>query len=205
MGRQSDAKERLMAAILELIWEGSYGTLRIDDICKRAEVKKGSFYYFFPSKEDLTVEAFENYWATKIKPFLDEHFSPSLKPLDRLHGYLTAVVEHQEQVAKEHGRVLGCSVLSLACETGTQDEKVSAVVRDIFQRKRRYLESCIRDAIAEGEIAPGDSSERACGLWALIEGVLAQCRILNDIEPLRKVPNIAIAYLKASETAPPAS
>ena len=43
MGRTSDANERLMSAALDLIWEESYGAVTIDDICKRADVKKGSF------------------------------------------------------------------------------------------------------------------------------------------------------------------
>jgi TetR/AcrR family transcriptional repressor of nem operon len=47
MGRVSDAKERLMEAVRELIWTGSYGSTTIDQICEKAGVKKGSFYYFF--------------------------------------------------------------------------------------------------------------------------------------------------------------
>ena len=53
MGRVSDAKERLMEAVLELIWTGSYGSTTIDQICEKAGVKKGSFYYFFDSKAEL--------------------------------------------------------------------------------------------------------------------------------------------------------
>jgi TetR/AcrR family transcriptional repressor of nem operon len=55
MGRTSDANERLMDAALDLIWEESYGAVTIDDICKRADVKKGSCYYFFKSKSELSV------------------------------------------------------------------------------------------------------------------------------------------------------
>ena len=40
MGRTSDADERLMTAARDLMWEESYGSVTIDDICKRAEVKK---------------------------------------------------------------------------------------------------------------------------------------------------------------------
>ena len=39
MGRVSDAKERLMDAVLELIWSGSYGSTTIDHICDKAGVK----------------------------------------------------------------------------------------------------------------------------------------------------------------------
>ena len=50
MGRVSDAKEKLMEAVMELIHTGSYGSTTIDHICEKAGVKKGSFYYFFDSK-----------------------------------------------------------------------------------------------------------------------------------------------------------
>ncbi|TAK98721.1 MAG: TetR/AcrR family transcriptional regulator, partial [Verrucomicrobia bacterium] len=47
MGRVSDAKTRLMEAVRELIWTGSFGSTTIDQICEKSGVKKGSFYYFF--------------------------------------------------------------------------------------------------------------------------------------------------------------
>lgn len=197
MGRKSDAKERLMAAILDLIWEGSYGTLRIDDICNRADVKKGSFYYFFPSKDALAVAALEDHWSRVGKPFMDGHFSPSRTPLERIRSYLEGVIDYQAQIAKEKGKVLGCSVLSVACETGTQDESVANTARCIFSRKSKYLESCIRDAIAEGEIPSCDVEEKAMGLWALIEGSMAQTRILSDLRPLERLPALAVSFLKS--------
>jgi len=39
--------------------EEGYGVVTIDDICQRAGVKKGSFYYFFESKSALAVAALE--------------------------------------------------------------------------------------------------------------------------------------------------
>src|SRR5436189_4507117 len=87
MGRVSDAKEKLMEAVSELIWTGSYGSTTIDDICEKAGVKKGSFYYFFDSKVDLAEVAIEEEWKTK-RAELDSIFSPTIPPLERLRKYL---------------------------------------------------------------------------------------------------------------------
>jgi TetR/AcrR family transcriptional repressor of nem operon len=57
MGRKSDGKERLLQAILDLMWQSSYGTLTIDAICERVGVKKGCCYYFFKSKSQYATEA----------------------------------------------------------------------------------------------------------------------------------------------------
>src|SRR5512141_2952786 len=100
MGRTTDANERLMDAALDLIWEESYGAVTIDDICKRADVKKGSFYYFFNSKSDLAVAALERLWEREWKPRLDGLFSPSTDPLTRLTNYLLSIYEKQVEVKK---------------------------------------------------------------------------------------------------------
>src|SRR5208337_5596448 len=86
MGRVSDARSKLMDAVLELIWTGSYGSTTIDHICEKAGVKKGSFYHFFEGKSQLAVEALETSWQTK-RGELDSMFSATVPPLERLQKY----------------------------------------------------------------------------------------------------------------------
>jgi hypothetical protein len=62
-------------------------------------------------------------------------------------------------------------------------------IRELFSRKRRYYESAIRDAIAEGSIEAGDPAEKATALSGLIEGILTQARIMNDPGSCGPCPN----------------
>jgi TetR/AcrR family transcriptional repressor of nem operon len=199
MGRTSDANERLMTAALELIWEESYGAVTIDDICKRADVKKGSFYYFFKSKSELAIAALERLWIEESKPKMDSIFSPSVDPLTRITTYLASMHEFQAQIKAKHGKVLGCPVMSVGSETCTCHEEaaVGNKIRELFSRKRRYYESAIRDAIADGSIEAGDPAEKATALSGLIEGILTQARIMNDPEVLRALPELALRILGA--------
>src|SRR5688572_830030 len=134
MGRTSDADERLMAAALDLMWEESYGAVTIDDICKRADVKKGSFYYFFDSKAALAVAALEKLWRDDWKPVMDARFSSSVEPLERIKGYLESAYTKQCEVKQQTGKVLGCPVCSVGSEISTQEIDVSAKVREPFAR-----------------------------------------------------------------------
>lgn len=197
MGRTSDANERLMDAALDLIWEESYGAVTIDDICKRADVKKGSFYYFFSSKSDLAVAALERMWTQSWKPRMDQSFSPSLDPLARLTAYLESIYQKQVEVKQQHGRVLGCPIVSVGSETSTGEVDVNGKIREILNRKRRYYESTIRDALADGLIEPCDPAEKAVCLAGLIEGIVCQCRIMNDPEVARSLPETALRLLGA--------
>ena len=107
MGRVSDAKERLMESVLELIWTGSYGTTTIDQICEKAGVKKGSFYYFFESKSELAEAALGDSWKTK-QAELDGIFSPMVPPLERIRKYCDFSYKYQVEIKKKYGRTLGC-------------------------------------------------------------------------------------------------
>jgi TetR/AcrR family transcriptional repressor of nem operon len=196
MGRTSDADQRLMDAALDLVWEGSYGSVTIDDICQRAKVKKGSFYYFFKSKSELAVAALERLWAEQWKPTLDASFSPSIDPLVRLTTHLCSIYAWHLGIKTRHGKVLGCPVCSVGSEVSTLEAGVCGVVRDMMSRKRRYYESAIRDAVAQGVIEPCDPAEAALALFGLIEGLVGQARIMNDPEILRGLPAMALGLLR---------
>lgn len=201
MGRTSDAHERLMTAIMELIWEGSYGSVTIDDICRRADVKKGSFYYFYRSKADLAVASLERMWQEEWKPNLDRIFSPSIEPLARIQGYLEDLHRKQVERFKKYGKVFGCPANSVGSEVSTVEQAVNGKVRELISRKMRYYESAIRDGIAAGAIAEGDPAEKARDLGFLIEGALAQARIMNNPDLLRNLPASAADMLRARAAA----
>lgn len=195
MGRTSDADERLKDAALDLMWEESYGAVTIDDICKRADVKKGSFYYFFSSKAALAVAALEKMWEQDWQPKLDRQFSSSIDPLSRLTAYLEGIYQSQAAMKVKSGKVLGCPVCTVGSEISTQEIDVSAKIREITARKRRYYESTIRDAIAAGVIEPCDPVQKTLALVGLIEGIVSQARIMNDPEIARELPAMAFGLL----------
>lgn len=205
MGRTSDAKERLMTAALDLIWEESYGSVTIDTICTRADVKKGSFYYFFSSKADLAVAALEKMWIDDWKPRMDARFSPTVEPLARLKSYLEATYSSQCSLKEKTGKTLGCPLCSVGSEVGSQEIDVGAKVREIMSRKRRYVESAIRDAVADGSIEPCDPLQKAQVLACLVDGAVSQARIMNDPELLKNLPAMGFDLLRVRATAVPAA
>ena len=184
MGRVSDARERLMEAIAELIWTGSYGATTIDQICDKAGVKKGSFYYFFKSKADLAEAAIEVEW-TKYRAILDGVFSASVPALERLKNYCELEYQQQTKLKKQHGYVLGCPLCTLGAEVSTQESGLRKKVEEIMRKSRSYVETAIRDAQAERTVAVKDAADAARIVYAYMEGLLTQARIQNNVELLK--------------------
>jgi TetR/AcrR family transcriptional regulator, transcriptional repressor for nem operon len=186
MGRVSNAKETLMTAVLELIWQGSYGATTIDQICERANVKKGSFYYFFDSKSDLAAAALEMSWLER-KPEMDALFSPTVPPLERLRSFCELGYKKQAEIKCKCGCVLGCPLFTLGSEVCNQEEKLHKKIKEILGHHHTYIESAIRDAHNLGLINAPDAASKARMLFAYSEGLMTQARILNDAEVLREM------------------
>ena len=200
MGRTSDARERLLEAAIDLIWRSSYGSVSVDDICAQAGVKKGSFYHFFKSKDDLVVAAVDHHWNT-MRPELDRIFSASVPPLERLHMLTEHCYQKQAEVKSQTGFVPGCPFASIGCETSSHQSMICSTVQDICTGYKRYLESTIRDAQAQGRIKGGDPADLAEALFAYMEGVLTQARIQNDPHVIQGMYRGALKFLGAEAAA----
>jgi TetR/AcrR family transcriptional repressor of nem operon len=186
MPRVSDAREKLTEAAMELIWASGYGATSVDDICAKADVRKGSFYHFFKSKAELEVAALEEHWQ-RNKQRWNDLFSPSIPPLERFEGYFDYVIRKQAELQKEAGYVLGCPFCSVGSEICTQEVDIREKAQEIMDRYVKYFESAIRDAHAQGVIVAPDANVRAKMLFAYVQGTMTQARIANSLEPLRQL------------------
>jgi TetR/AcrR family transcriptional repressor of nem operon len=192
MGRVSDARERLIQATIDLLRAESYGAATVDAICDRSGVKKGSFYHFFKSKDELVITALEAEWQSR-KPRLDALFSPTQPPIQRLRDYFDDVYQRQMRMRGELGRIVGCFWNKIGYEVDPSTE-IGQKVHAILSTYVKYYESALRDARAEG-LPISDVSEKARALFAFMEGVLSQARISDDVQLVRDLGKSAFAFL----------
>jgi TetR/AcrR family transcriptional repressor of nem operon len=184
--QESESKRKLLETAMEMIWESSYGSVSVDDICTKAGVNKGSFYYAFKSKSDLAVAAFERYWENK-QPLLDKIFSPQLPPLERLDRYCQVIIKDQKEKYESFGKMLGCPFCSVGSELSTQDEKIRLKAEQMTKRMLKYLESLVRDLATAGLIEAKDTTELAQEIGSYVTGVLMQAKIENNVKHVERL------------------
>jgi TetR/AcrR family transcriptional regulator, transcriptional repressor for nem operon len=198
--RFCDSKLRLLQTAHALIWRQSYGSVGVDQICEQSHVKKGSFYHFFRSKSELTVAAYEFHWD-QIRLVLDRIFSMQTPPLERLDAYFANIRRNQTEHFEKNGCVLGCPFASLGSELSTQDEAIRLMAQQISQKKCRYLESTLRDAIEAGDIPRQDSNLLAQELHFYIVGLVQEAKISNDLAVLDRMESGAYRIIGATRAA----
>jgi TetR/AcrR family transcriptional regulator, transcriptional repressor for nem operon len=194
MKKTCETKEKLLQVGFDLIWDNSYGSVSVDDICKRAGINKGSFYHFFPSKADLVIEAYEEHWKEK-RPHMDSMFSPQVPPLERLQNFCRYVYDVQKEKAEEYGHVCGCPFSSMGSEIATQDEKMRTRSEHLMNGCKKYVESAIADAIREGSVTVTDPVTASNNVNTLLLGMLLEARVQNDLKVLEGMESTILGFI----------
>ena len=183
MLRSSASRDRLLESAQALIWTRSYYGTSVDEICERSQLKKGSFYHHFESKEALTIEAIDQGWA-RFRQRLDEAFSASHPPLERFRIFARQTLEAQRAMQAQVGKVLGCPLFSLGTEVGTLEPLLRERIDQHLKLQARYYESAILEAQQRAELPAGDAAQLALQLLSFSEGALSLARIRNDLAPV---------------------
>ncbi len=183
-----------MSVAMDLMWENSYMAVGVDDICKRAGVAKGSFYFAFPSKADLTIAALEERWKTR-RPLLDHIFSSAVPPLQRIENYARAVLADQKYKFETFGKVVGCPFASIGSEVSTQNEKIRQRIEAMMKDDHRYFERLVQDLSRAGLVEVDDTAALAEELCNYVIGVLVQAKIDNSLHHVENLKHGILRHL----------
>jgi TetR/AcrR family transcriptional repressor of nem operon len=183
----TDTRSRIIAAAKTRFHSRSYANVGIQEICTGAGVQKGSFYHFFPSKRDLVLAVIDEFADEWAHGFVAEAFDPALPPMERIDYLIDAAYFWQKSIKQVHGRMLGCLFGNLTLEVSTQDDILRAKLLAIFARAKSRFEQALREAVAEGTIAPLDAGLTAEAMLAYLEGVILLAKAQNDPELLYRL------------------
>jgi len=187
MERSKDTRQRILQSAQDLIYSRSYADVGVAAICEHAQVKKGSFYHFFPSKRDLTLAVLDEFLVDIKERMLAQAFQPDVPPMQRISRMVEALYGFQKNIADTTGQVLGCPFGNLSVELSTQDEPIRRKVEDVFNQLEGYLKQTLDEAVRDGELDPLDTEATARAMLAYLEGLIMMAKTRNDAELIRQL------------------
>ena len=69
MKKGEESIQRLIECAAELFWKNGYSATGISEILKQTDLPKGSFYFYFKSKDDLATAVTEYYQKILLEQF----------------------------------------------------------------------------------------------------------------------------------------
>lgn len=198
-----DTRQRIIEGARDLIYGRSYTATGVAEICAQANVNKGSFYHFFPSKQALSLAVIDDLRAMMEDRVLIPAFARDLPPLQRLQRFVDALYEFQQGTAAAAGQLLGCPFGNLALELSTSDDVVRRKLEAVFALIQARFEHVLNEAAAAGDFdaAAIDIPATAQAMLAYIEGILMLAKTANDPQVIRQLGS-AFSDIRVRTTVP---
>ncbi|MFG6158100.1 TetR/AcrR family transcriptional regulator [Halomonas sp. 1390] len=176
-----DTRAALIRSGTEVLTEQGFTASGIDGILKRVGVPKGSFYYYFDSKEAFGRAVMEHYGAYFARK-LDRHLRDAARsPLARIEAF---VADARDGMARHDFR-RGCLVGNLGQEADGLPEGYREWLRATLDDWQQRLARCLEEAQAAGELARSADGERlAEAFWIGWEGAVMRARLERRARPL---------------------
>ncbi|MGW6504814.1 TetR/AcrR family transcriptional regulator [Nonomuraea angiospora] len=196
MGRTSDARERILGAARSLIETHGYAALGVAEICRAAGVPKGSFYYFFDSKESLALAVIDEHWAGQRRAWAAA-LGGQAPPLLRLRRLFEETEAGLRLAQQNCGTVSGCLFGNLTLEMSNQTEAVRTRLQEIFDAQVEMVAAVIAEALERREAEVADPREAARSVVAQLEGQVLFAKLYNSTHRLGPLWANCLALLGA--------
>lgn len=180
--KRTNKRNELIQVGSEIILRQGFNAASLNEILTTAGVPKGSFYYYFSSKEDFVLEIvddFANRYRNKLKTMLeDEQFSP----LTRLRNYFESGITEMETCQCSDGCLIG----NLAQELSAQHELFRDRFNQIFAQWEECFLSCLHTAYEAGEILDDRYLvELAKFIVSSWEGAILKAKVAKSVKPMQ--------------------
>jgi len=190
------SKEKTKAVLLEagkrVFLEKGYNHAGIEAILQEAGVPKGSFYYYFDSKEDFGLQVLDSFAETYNANFDRDLGDRSVSPLERFRRYFEAACERIESQQCRNGCLAG----NLSQEMAAQSETFRARLEEIFNGwVQRYAE-VLTEAQQLGEIPAHLDVHELADFWLNSwQGAVLRAKTIRSRVPLQIFLNVMFGSL----------
>lgn len=176
-------REQILEHAITLMMVRGYNGFSYRDLSALIGVKTSSIHYYFPSKDDLVLEAVNAYSSEVMQAV--QSLDPALAADVKLAKY-----------GKMFGRVLGdgeqiCLCGMLAADIASLPQNVRLAVQAFFKANESWLAKVLAQGVREETVAVAGKPEHAArAIFAAFQGSVITSRLfhtksrLEDIETL---------------------
>jgi AcrR family transcriptional regulator len=173
-----ETRGRILDAAMQQFSAEGYLAASVDDICMRARVSKGAFYYHFESKRALFLALLED-WLGGLEKSMESMRKPTVPETLMQMAELMPMV-----MATAQGR------LNMWLEfwlQASRDKKIWKATIAPYRHYRDLFSEMIRQGTIEGTVKVGDPDAAAQAILSMAVGLLLQSTLDPKGADWRKV------------------
>lgn len=166
-----NTRDRIILAGLRLFAAKGYQSTSIVDLLQEADAHSGSFYHFFPTKQDLLLAVLKTY-RDGIEPML---LAPAWDGIVDPIAKVFALLAVYRRALENSGCTYGCPIGSLALELHEPDPPVRELLSVNFSGWVSHIRACL-DAARSRLPRSVNTEQLATFVLTTMEGGVMQAR-----------------------------
>jgi TetR/AcrR family transcriptional regulator, transcriptional repressor for nem operon len=176
-----NTRDHLLQVGLRRIHSMGYAATGVKEILDEADVPKGSFYHYFPSKEAFAKEVLALYVRGEKERADKILRNGKGAPLTRLRRYFEELITVYGPTAK----ITGCMVGNLSLEMAEHSDSIQSLLHQTFSTWQTGIAGVLQEAIGRGDLAKSNKPvELASFLLNSYEGALLRSKADRSNKPL---------------------
>ena len=169
MKKGEESRQRLIECAAELFWKNGYSATGISEILKQTGLPKGSFYFYFKSKDDLATAVTEYY-----QKILLEQFRSSSQGND-WESFIEEIFDYLFERATGQ-TFAGCPYAVMGMETALSKPAVASVFMDGLKK----FEQIFQEVLLYSGLSPDHAKILSQRMLSIYQGYLLLGRISNN-------------------------
>ncbi|MBV6458122.1 MAG: hypothetical protein HONBIEJF_01245 [Fimbriimonadaceae bacterium] len=178
MSEGQGTRERLVETARDLFLLQGYHQTGVAEIVRTANVRMGSLYYFFPTKEDLLLAVLDWYRDNIYEGLLQPVYERIDDPVERVFG----ILDGYRQMLLMTNYYQGCPIGNLALEVANSHPQARERLTENFRQWANEIEKCLE--AASGRLPEEINRGRLADyVLAVMEGAIMLARTYRNLEP----------------------
>jgi AcrR family transcriptional regulator len=174
-----ETRSRILEAAVTVFASKGYHNTKVDDIVTESQTSKGSFYFYFPSKQDIFLALVDTF-ADLLENRLRNRIASETSGMARVDLALRVCLE-------TFGQYRGLAKIALVQATGLglAFEEKRRLVNDRFIQ---IIKENLDKAIADGSIQPIETEIIACAWMGALNEIVLRWVYTGQPDPNRSLP-----------------
>jgi len=187
-----NTRDHLLQVGLRRIHSTGYAPTGVKEILDDADVPKGSFYHYFPSKEAFAKEVLELYVRGEKERAEKILRDGKAAPLKRLRRYFEELIAVYGPTAN----ISGCMIGNLSLEMADHSDPIQSVLQLSFANWQTGIAGVLQEAIDRGDLAESNKpQELAAFLLNSYQGALLRSKADRSSKALENFLHFAFSVL----------
>lgn len=192
-----ETRQHILDTGYKLIVSKGFSSVGLTEILQSAGVPKGSFYYYFKSKEQFGEEIIRSYFSEYLVA-LENIFQPrGSSAYNRLMEYWQHWIETQSDSCVDQK----CLVVKLSAEVADLSEPMRLALLNGSSLVVKRIAQCIEAGIDDGSIVKVDPFMTADLLYNMWLGATLMGKLQRNADGLQRAMRITISILTSNTVA----